>query len=68
MIRQFIRRCCQSGLLGFRYPANFPIKTCLHWRLHRYERATLKYLRSVLRPGDVFLDVGARHSRVGPEP
>lgn len=59
MIRRFIRYCCRSGLLGFRYPANFPIKTCLRWRMHRYERATLNYLRSVLQPGDVFLDVGA---------
>jgi len=29
------------------------------WRMHRIERATVKYLRNVLKPGDVFVDIGA---------
>jgi len=29
------------------------------WRLHRNESATVKYLRNVLKPGDVFIDIGA---------
>lgn len=59
MIRQTIRRACQSGLLGLIYPRDFPIKTCLQWSMSRYEWATLRHLRSVLHRGDVFVDIGA---------
>ena len=59
MIRRTIRRACQSGLLGFCYPSDFPIKACLQWRACRHERATVRYLRAALHSGDVFVDVGA---------
>jgi len=59
MIRSTIRRACQLGLLGFSYPSDFPIKTCLRWRMLRYERATVDYLKNLLKRGDVFIDVGA---------
>lgn len=59
MIRNIIRKICQSGILGFYYPSNFPIKLCLSWRMHRNERATINYLQKSLKPGKVFIDVGA---------
>lgn len=59
MIRKTIRRACQSGALGFQYPSSFSIKTCLRWRMHRHERATIDYLNIFLKRGNVFIDVGA---------
>lgn len=50
---------CQSGVLGFYYPSEFSIRTCLNWRLFKHERSTIDYLKDLLRPGDVFVDIGA---------
>ncbi len=58
-MRNMIRKICQSGILGFYYPSNFPIRLCLQWRMYRNERATIKYLRDFLKPGEVFVDIGA---------
>lgn len=59
MIRKAIRRACQSGVLGFHYPSDFSIKCCIRWRMQLHERATIKYLRTFLNPGDVLVNVGA---------
>lgn len=54
-----IRYLCQSGILGFYYPKEFSIKTCLNWRMYQHERATVKYLKAFLKPANVFVNVGA---------
>ncbi len=54
-----IRHLCQKGFLGFYYPPEFSIRTCLRWRMYQHEDATLKYLKAFLKPGDVFVDIGA---------
>jgi len=58
-IRKAIRRACQSGILRFRFPPEFPIRTCLQWYLYRHERATVDYLKRNFKDGSVFVDIGA---------
>lgn len=58
-VRDYIRKQVNSGALGWMFPDDMAIKTCVEWATYRYERPTVDYLKTLLRPGDAVLDIGA---------
>lgn len=59
IIFKAIRHICQKGGLGFYYPPEFSIRTCIRWKRYHHERATVNYLNRCLKSGDIFINVGA---------
>lgn len=59
ILRKVIRRAIDAGVLGFYYPSEFSIRTCINWRMHRHEQATVDYLKTLMNLGNVFVNVGA---------